>query len=284
VIARLKADFAVSYLCLKLGVSISGYYEWAGRAASTRQLRHDQLTGQVIIAFAGSREAAGYRKVTAALARQGVAVDRKTVAGIMRALGLISPAAARAFKVARRRGVRTGDPVDLLRRDFTSLNAGAIMVGDITYVATGQGWLYVATVIDLASRSVLGYATGATMTTRLIIKAMSMAIATGLVKPGAVFHSDHGSQYRSHQFARYCATHGIRRSMGAKMQCWDNAAAESFFSKLKSERLNWLAFTNRSAAAREVTDYIHHYNTVRLHQSLDYATPAEKLAELTLAA
>jgi putative transposase len=284
VIARLKADFAVSYLCHKLNVSTSGYYEWAGREPSARQRRHDELTGQVIIAFADSRAAAGYRKVTAALSRQGVAVDRKTVAGIMRALGLISPAAARAFKVARRRGSRAGDPVDLLERDFTCLTAGAILVGDITYVSTGQGWLYVATVIDLASRSVLGYATGATMTTRLIIKAMTMAIATGQVKPGAVFHSDHGSQYRSHRFAGYCGKHGIRRSMGAKMQCWDNAAAESFFSKLKSERLNWLAFTDRRAAALEVAGYIHHYNTARLHQSLGYATPAEKLAELNHAA
>lgn len=283
-IAQSKADFPVSFLCEKLGVSTSGFYEWAERVPSPTQRRNDEVTAQVITAFAASNQAAGYRKVTAALARNGTIVDRKTVACVMARLGLISPAAERAFKVAKRRSQRTTDPVDLLLRDFSSVTAGAIMVGDITYVATGQGWLYVATVIDLASRAVLGYATGTRMTTQLIIRAMNMAIATGHVKPGAVFHSDHGVQYRSKRFAKYCGKHGILRSMGAKMQCWDNAAAETFFSKLKSERLNWITFSTRRAARAEVISYINHFNTARLHQTLGYATPAERLEELALAA
>jgi transposase InsO family protein len=283
-IARLRAEFPVSYLCRKVAVSTSGFYEWAGRVPSATRQRNDQLTGQVIIAFAASNQASGYRKVTAALARQGNTVDRKTIAGIMRRLGLISPAAERAFKTAKRRTQASADPVDLLLRDFSCLVPGAIMVGDITYVATREGWLYLATVIDLASRAVLGYASGSRMTTQLIIRAMTMAIATGHVKPGAVFHSDHGTQYRSKRFTKYCGKHGILRSMGAKMQCWDNAAAETFFSKLKNERLNWLTFTTRRAARDEVISYITHFNTARLHQTLGYATPAERLAELTQAA
>ena len=283
-IARLKADFPVSYLCRKLGVSTSGFYEWVDRPPSPTQRRNDEVTAEVIAAFAVSRGAAGYRKITAALARDTVVVDRKTVAHIMRGLGLISPAAQRAFKTLNRRKARTIDPVDLLLRDFTSLTVGSIMVGDITYVHTQDGWLYVATVIDLASRAVLGYALGATMTTQLIIRAMNMAVQTGHVQPGAVFHSDHGAQYRSKRFAQYCGRNGIRRSMGARMQCWDNAAAETFFSKLKSERLNWLTFTNRRTARAEVISYITHFNTVRLHQTLGYATPAERLTALTLAA
>lgn len=283
-ISRLKAHFPVSYLCKKFGVSRSSFYEWVNRETTPTESRRDALTGQVITAFAQSNGVAGYRKVTAALSREGFQADRKTVAGIMNALGLISPAAHRAFRVANRRSKRTLDPVDLLLRDFSSLTPGAIMVGDITYVRTHEGWLYVATVIDLASRAVLGHAAGATMTTRLIVRAMQMALETGHVKPGAIFHSDHGTQYRSKQFGRYCGKNGIRQSMGAKMECWDNAAAETFFSKLKGERLNWLTFTTRKAAAAEVTSYITHFNTARLHQTLDYATPAEKLAELTLAA
>lgn len=274
----------MSYLCRKFGVSRSAFYEWVNRVAPPRESRHEILTGQVIEAFAKSNGVAGYRKVTAALGRGGFPVDRKTVAGIMTALGLISPAAQRAFRVADRRSTRTLDPVDLLLRDFSSLTPGTIMVGDITYVRTHEGWLYVATVIDLASRSVLGHASGATMTTRLIVRAMQMAIDTGHVKPGAIFHSDHGVQYRSKQFGRFCGKNGIRQSMGAKMECWDNAAAETFFSKLKGERLNWLTFATRKAAASEVDSYIVHFNTARLHQRLDYATPAEKLAELTLTA
>ena len=102
--------------------------------------------------------------------------------------------------------------------------------------------------------------------------------------PARIFHSDHGTQYRSRKFAKYCGRHGIHRSMGAKMQCWDNAAAESFFSKLKNERLSFLTFTTRAAAKAEVIDYIDHFNNVRLHQCLDYRTPARKLAEMTIAA
>lgn len=283
-ISRLKAHFPVSYLCKKFGISRSSFYEWVSRDTTPTETRRDVLTAQVITAFARSRGAAGYRKVTAALAREGFQADRKTVAGIMNSLGLISPAAERAFKVANRRSKRVLDPVDLLLRDFSSLTPGTIMVGDITYVRTHEGWLYVATVIDLASRSVLGHASGATMTHRLITRAMQKAIDTGHVKPGAIFHSDHGSQYRSKKFRRFCGKNGITQSMGAKMECWDNAAAETFFSKLKTERLNWLTFTTRKAAATEVDSYITHFNTARLHQTLGYATPAEKLEELTLAA
>jgi transposase InsO family protein len=283
-ITRLKADFPVSYLCQRLGVSRAGFYAQVDRGPSLTTRRNAAVTAQVICAFAASNRVAGYRKVTAALARGGTAVNRKTVAGIMRRLGLISPAAERAFKVANRRSSRTADPADLLLRDFGSLTAGAILVGDITQVPTQEGWLYVATVIDLASRAVLGYATGSRMSAQLIIRAMHMALQTGHVRPGTVFHSDHGSQYRSKRFAKFCGRHGILRSMGAKMQCWDNAAAETFFSKLKTERLHWRTFTTRRTARLEVIDYIEHFNTARLHQSLGYATPAERLATLTLAA
>jgi transposase InsO family protein len=234
-------------------------------------------------AFAEARQADGHRKITASLRRGGIRVNRKTVAGIMRELGLVSPQAARQFRLAKRRARRGKDPADLLARNFSSLRVGTVLVGDITYVPTKQGWLYVATVIDLASRSVLGHASGARMTTALIIKALRRARATGLVPAGAIFHSDHGAQYRSRQFARECGS-GIRQSMGAKFQCWDNAVAETFFSKLKTERLHWLNFTTRKAAALEVDDYIAHFNTTRLHQGLGYITPAEKILELEQAA
>ena len=119
------------------------------------------------------------------------------------------------------------------------------------------------------------------MTTTLVIRALEMARRSGLIVPGSIFHSDHGTQYRSRKFAKYCGRHGIHRSMGAKMQCWDNAAAETFFSKLKNERLSFLTFTTRAAAKAEIVDYIEHFNNVRLHQCLDYQTPAWKLAEMT---
>lgn len=279
-IDRLRAEFPVTYLCRKLGVSTSGFYDWVADRVTQSAARREALSLRVQDAFQASHQAAGYRKVTAALHRQGVPVNRKTVAGIMAELGLRSPAALRAFRRAKSRAARGKDPADLVRREFTAPVPGTVLVGDITYVHTQQGWLYVATVIDLATRSVLGFATGARQGTDLVIRAMRTASHTGIIHPGAIFHTDHGTQYRSKRFANYCAANGIRRSMGARMQCWDNAAAETFFSKLKSERLDWIDFTTRHHATLEVTAYINHFNTERLHQHLDYTTPAETLARL----
>lgn len=279
-IAQLKADFPVTYLCQKLEVSASAFYEWCISHTTATNRRREELTVLVITKFAESNNVSGYRKVTAAIRKDGIIVNRKTVAGIMAELGLMSPQAERAFKRAKARAARLKDPVDLLGRDFGSLVPGSILVGDITYVATREGWLYVATVIDLATRQVLGHATSNRQTTRLIVRAMTAARRSGLIVPGTVFHTDHGSQYRSKRFANYCRRAGIHRSMGARMECWDNAVAESFFSKLKTERLDWLTFLTRDSANAEVANYIHHFNNDRLHQALGYLTPAEKLIQL----
>ena len=192
-IARLKADFPVSYLCQKLEVSTSGFYDWSATGFTATSLRRDDLIGKVITKFAESNQVAGYRKVAAAIRRGGDVVDRKTVAGIMRELGLRSPTAEKAFRRAKARRARAADPIDLLARNFTALTPGTILVGDITYVPTREGWLYVATVIDLASRCVLGFSTGSRMTTGLITRAMTAARNTGLLSRGTIFHSDHGS-------------------------------------------------------------------------------------------
>lgn len=279
-IAQLKAEFPVIYLYQKLEVSTSAFYQWCISHTTATTRRREELTALVIAKFAKSNNVSGYRKVTAAIRKDGIIVNRKTVAAIMAELGLMSPQAERAFKRAKARAARLKDPVDLLDRDFSSLVPGSILVGDITYVATREGWLYVATVIDLATRQVLGYATSNRQTTQLIIRAMTAARKSGLIVAGAVFHTDHGTQYRSKRFTNYCRRAGIHRSMGARMECWDNAVAESFFSKLKTERLDWLTFLTRDSAKAEVANYIHHYNNNRLHQALDYLTPTEKLVEL----
>ena len=281
-IDRLKADFPVSYLCAKLGASPSGYYAWRDRPVSAREARRWSLSAQVLGAFVASGRADGYRKITVTLNKAGTAVNRKTVGSVMQTLGIMPPAAQAAFRRAAARARAVQDPADLLERDFSShVQPGAVTVGDITYVATGEGWLYVATVIDLASRTVLGWASGKRQSAELIVRAMRKAIATGHVREGSISHSDHGSQYRSKRWQRFCAKHGIRRSMGARFECWDNAVAESFFAKLKNERLNWVDLPSRAAATHEVADYIRHFNQKRRHQTLGYATPAETLARLT---
>lgn len=278
----LKADFGIKYLCGKLGVTESGYHARKNRPLSARASRRWELTAKVLGLFVESGRADGYRKITATLRADGHPVNGKTVLSIMRGLGIMPPAAQAAYRKAAARAAQNPDPEDLVDRRFQQVvEPGSVLVGDITYVATAEGWLYLATVIDLATRVVLGWATGKRQTAELVVTAMKKAIATGHVKPGAIFHSDHGTQYRSKRFARFCTRNGIRRSMGKNFQCWDNAVAETFFSKLKNERLRWLRFTTRHHAAREVRDYITHFNTKRRHQALGYATPAEVLERLT---
>jgi transposase InsO family protein len=241
------------------------------------------VQAKVLGLFMRSLRVSGHRKITADLAiEHHLVVDRKTVLKAMRAMKLMPLATEAAFKRAATRARLADDPEDLVGRRFADIvTPGTVLVGDITYVRTDQGWLYVASVIDLASRAVIGWASGARQTAELVVTALQRAIRSGQVKENAIFHSDHGTQYRSKRFARFCHRQGIRRSMGKNFQCWDNAVAESFFSKLKNERLRWRRFTTRGQATYEVADYIRYFNTRRRHQSLDYATPAETIAVLT---
>lgn len=284
-IEGMKAQFPVSYLCERLGVSESGFYAWRSRPQSPSSIRRSVLMAKVLGVFVGSGRADGHRKIAASLAADhDLPANRKTVLKAMRSLGLMPPAAQAAFRRAAARARVVPDPPDLVDRQFEITIPGTVLVGDITYVSTKEGWLYVATVIDLATRMVLGHASGKRQTAELIVTALRRAIRTGIVTAGAIFHSDHGTQYRSKRFTRFCGQHAIRRSMGAKFECWDNAVAESFFAKLKNERLRWLTFTTRQSAAWEVRDYIDTFNHKRRHQALGYATPAETMARLTIAA
>jgi putative transposase len=174
---------------------------------------------------------------------------------------------------------------DLIGRDFTAQAPGQRLVGDITYLRTGEGWLYLATVIDLATRMVTGWQLADHMRTSLVTDALAMAITHGHIQPGVVFHSDKGAQYTSAEFARFCQSHGIRASTGRTGVCWDNAAAESFFGALKNEMYHRQVFPTRARARFAVADYIEvFYNRQRLHSTLGYRTPFEALNEFKAAA
>lgn len=281
----MKADFSIQYLCRKFGVSESGYHAWKTRPLSATAQRRAVLHAKVLGLFVRSLYTVGHRKIAADLRiDHGLPVNPKSVLKAMKAMKLMPRATEAAFERAAARARASADPEDLVDRHFSDvLEPGMVLVGDITYVRTDEGWLYVATVIDLASRSVIGWASGARQTAELVVTALRRALRSGHVKENAIFHSDHGTQYRSKRFARFCRKHSIRRSMGKNFQCWDNAVAESFFSKLKQERLRWQRFTTQAQATNAVADYIQYFNTARRHQSLDYATPAEKLTELIAA-
>lgn len=285
-IARLKADFPITWLTNRLGVSRSGYYEWdhAQSHPSDAERRRNELIEFVVAEFQRSRFSAGRRTITTRLRAQGWIVNVKLVRRIMAEEGLVPAATLRARKRQHDRQLRAKDPADLLQRDFTSTVPGAKLVGDITQVRTGEGWVYLATVIDLFNREVIGYATANHARTSLVIAAFTMAKRAGRIAEHPIFHSDHGTQYASNRFIQYSRRNRITRSMGERFECWDNAVAESFFSRLKNERLHSFEFETRHDAAIEIATYIEYYNHVRPHSTLNGATPAEHRAALTTAA
>ncbi|GAA1024889.1 transposase [Acrocarpospora pleiomorpha] len=270
-----KANYAIVDMCRWLAVSRSGFYEWRERPASATAERRERLKVAITRVFAEHYETYGYRRVHAGLCRQGERVSPETVRALMRELGLVvcQPAPWRPVTTEAGDGHRIPD---LLGRDFTAPAPGVKFVGDITYVPTWEGFLYVATVIDCYSKKVVGWAMADHFKTPLIEVAMDMAAVNVSFVEGAVFHSDRGSNYTSEAFGRKLDSMGVRQSVGRTGVCWDNAMAESFFSMLKNEWLNRFTFATRDKARRQVVRYIEgFYNRRRLHSGLGYQTPQE---------
>jgi transposase InsO family protein len=198
----------------------------------------------------------------------------------MRELGLRA-CQPRAYRVTTIPGDDPVDVPDLLERDFTAEEPGTKFVGDITYIRTWEGWLYLATVIDCATKMVVGWSVADHMRTTLVMSAMDMARGRIEVKSGCIFHSDRGTQYMSAEYRKYITDAGMRSSVGRTGVCWDNAMAESFFSSLKNELVYRTAFPTRKHAHRAMARYIEvFYNRKRLHSGLGYRTPEEALNEL----
>jgi putative transposase len=272
-----KATYPIAFMCRLLGVSRSTFYAWCDRAETATAARRRDLAGHVRRVFEASRGTYGCRRVTAALSRQGVACSVGLVADVMRELGLRA-CQPRAYKRTTVPGEQPVCTPDLIEREFTAARPGTRLVGDITYLRTDEGWLYLATVIDLATRMVVGWQTATHMRTSLIIDALTMANKHGHIRATAVFHSDRGCQYTSAEFAQFCHRINVRTSVGRTGVCWDNAAAESFFATLKNEMYYRQRFLTRARARFAVAEYIEvFYNRQRLHSTLGYRTPAEAL-------
>lgn len=279
-----KATYKIAWMCRLLGVPRSSFYAWRNRAETATAARRRELGGHVHRVFEAGRGAYGCRRVAAQLNRDGHPCSVGLVADLMRELGLRA-CQPRAYKRTTVLGEEPVTSPDLIGRDFTATAPGQRMVGDITYLKTGEGWLYLATVIDLATRMVTGWQLATHMRTSLVTDALAMAITHGHVQPGAVFHSDRGTQYTSAEFARFCQANGIRPSVGKTGVCWDNAAAESFFGALKNEMYYRRAWPDRARARFAIADYIEvFYNRRRLHSTLGYRTPFEALTEFQAAA
>jgi transposase InsO family protein len=268
----------VSQMCEWLGVSKSGYYEWRSNPGSATAKRREEIKLYVKKAFGDSDGTYGYRRVHAQLARWGVECGAEFVRALMRELGLAP------CQVRRRRSLTVqaaaGQIPDLVGRDFAAGVPGEKMVGDITYVFTWEGWLYLATVIDCATRMVVGWAMDDNYKTPLISSAIRMAARNVDLPGGAVFHSDRGSNYTSAEFAAELESLGIRQSVGRTGICYDNSLAESFNGTLKVERVHRTVYATRKKAREDIARYIElRYNRKRLHSALGYRTPQEAMDE-----
>jgi transposase InsO family protein len=275
---RFMAEYGSGYTVEKmsevLGVNRSGYYAYRGRAASLRSRENDRLRTQIQLIWSRSRQLYGSPRITAELRAQGLRCGENRVARLMQEAGIRSQT-KKAFKVTTKPGGLV-EPEDLVQRDFHADGPGRIWTSDITYIRTRQRWLYLAVVMDLFNREVVGWTLDRRIGQELVLAALNQALLRHPPEKDLVFHSDRGGQYRSLRMSELLARHGIRLSLGSSGDCYDNAAMESFFSTLKSELVHRERFQTEDEARWKIYDYIEvYYNRQRRHSTLNYQTPAE---------
>jgi transposase InsO family protein len=274
-IAAEKAHYPVDMLCRVLQVSRSGYYAWRKRAVPARVKADAQLAVEIAAVHRTSRKTYGSPRVHAALRARGVRVGRKRVARLMRDKGLVAR--------QKRRFRRTTDskhtlPIasNVLAPQFEAKTPNEVWVTDVTYIGTDEGWLYLAAILDLCSRRVVGWAASATNDRFLALEALGRALRSRRPAAGLLHHSDRGSPYASEDYRRVLEERGAVASMSRAGDCWDNAVAESFFATLKAELVEHERYSTRAAAIASIGDYIDNfYNLARRHSYLGYLSPAE---------
>ena len=270
-----KGEWPVAVLCRALGVSRSGFYAWRSREPSAAAVRREELTEQVAAIHAEAKGRYGSPRIHAELVGRGHGCCVNTVARIMREAG-IAARTKRKFRQTTDSNHALPVAENVLDREFDTGEPNASWVADVTYIPTREGWLYLAAVEDLFSRRVVGWSMDATMTSRLVVDALEMALAGRDPGPGLVAHSDRGSQYASEHYQRRLGEEGIVCSMSRRGNCWDNAPMESFFATLKKELVHDEDYTTRAEAKASIFEYIEaFYNRVRRHSALGYVAPAE---------
>jgi putative transposase len=271
---------SIVQMCRWLEVSRSGYYEWKTRPESATSRRREVLKVKIKALFEENNEEYGYRRMHQVLVRGGEECGDELVRQLMRELGL-EPCQPKPYRRSLTEQDGAAGPIpDLVNRDFTAGKPGQKMVGDITYIPTWQGWVYLATVVDCATRKIAGWAMDDNYKTPLITAAIKMAARNLDLPEGAIFHSDRGSNYTSGEFAKELKKLGIRQSVGRTGICYDNALAESVNGTLKVELVHRTVYTNRRRAYKDIARWIElRYNRTRLHSGLGYRTPQEAMDE-----
>ena len=268
-------EFSIKELCRTLEVSESGYYEWSQEKMGIRALENQRLLGKIKLIHMNKKGRYGSPRIHAELKAQGEHCSRKRVARLMNKNG-IEAKHKRKFKATTDSQHRFPTAPNLLEQNFTVSEPNRVWTADISYCWTAEGWIYLAVVLDLYSRKIIGWAMDKRMTRDLVINAFLMAYWTRKPKAGLIHHSDKGSQYASHDFQRILASFGVKQSMSGKGCCFDNAVTETFFHSLKTELMFDCVFRTREEAKTAVFEYIEiFYNRERRHSTLGYCSPVD---------
>lgn len=274
-IAQHKSCFDIRLLCQVLKVSRSGYYAWSTRSESSRAKANQTLTETIKVIFKQSRQTYGYRRVNHMLKQQGNSVSKHRIARLMKAADLM-PKTKKKFKATTHSKHTLPVHANHLQRDFAPQAINQAWTSDITYIWTHEGWLYLAVILDLFSRQVIGWAMDKRMTETLVMNALKMALFRRKISGGLLLHSDRGSQYAAMAFQALLKQQQIVCSMSRKGNCWDNAPTESFFRTLKVECIYQHAIQTREQAKQLIFDYIEvFYNRQRKHSTLNYMSPMD---------
>jgi putative transposase len=268
-----RENYAVTLMCQVLAVSPSGYYAWRKRPASQRKMADTQLLTKIEELFVQSRGTYGSPRIHAALRDQGIRCGCKRVARLMRQAGL-QVKRKRSYKVTTQSNHNLPVAPNLLKQQFAADKPNQIWLADITYVATAEGWLYLAAVLDLYSRRIVGWSMQPSLNRRLVLAALDMALKQRRPPAGLLHHSDRGSQYASKDYQALLADYDLLSSMSRRGNCYDNAPMESFFASLKTECIQGIVYPTRTVARAELFDYIElFYNRQRIHSQLGYLSP-----------
>ena len=275
-IAKHRGIWPVAWMCGVLDVSPSGFYSWRSRPPSDRALYDEELIRDIRRSFSDSGETYGVRRIWPDLKDWGHEVGRERVARLVRTLRLLAQPKRRKRPVDKGQRLESAIAPNSLDREFTATAPNQKWVADFTYVWTTEGWLYVAAVLDLFARRIVGWSMQARMTADLVTDALIMAIWRRQPDPELLHHSDQGSQYTCEQFQKLLADHGIECSMSRTGECHDNAVMESFFSRMKDDRVSRRRYRTRDEARADIFDYIERfYNPKRRHSTLGGLSPVE---------
>ena len=270
-----RDQYSVTRMCRQLEVSRTGYYQWIRRAPSNRSMSNAALDAQVAAIYARSKGSYGRPRIVRGLREQGVGVSHERVRNSLKRQGL-RPVYKRPYRVTTDSAHDKPIAPNVLDRRFDGWRINQAWVGDVTYIATGEGWLYLACVMDLASRRIVGWSMSDRIKAELVCNALKSAYWRRKPPAGLIMHSDRGSQYASGSHRRLIKDYRMIQSMSRRANCWDNSAMESFFKTLKVERVHRVRYDTRTVARLDIVNWIEgFYNRRRMHSSIGYKTPVD---------